>query len=481
MQHHTPSSIARRDFLRTSVAGALAPWGLNLGTVATLAAAQATQHAHAAEDDDYRALVCLFLDGGNDQDNSFVPFDPASYGRYATIRGGGSQPIALARDALQRTVLTPNLLLPGGRQYALHPSLHGMAGLFNQGRAAALLNVGPLIVPLTRQQYRSGDKRHPIPPKLFSHNDQKSTFQSGGPEGRTQGYGGAMGDLFHSANATPLLTSISVASGNAVFLFGDEVTPYQMTVAGAVPVSPAVVERAPASSALASLIQGSRAHVLENAYNQVMRFSMATQSVVSAALGSYRPPSGSGALSNALRLVVQVASVRAALGTRRQVFFVRHPSFDTHGGQLALHTRLLRELSEAVVDFDAAASAAGLSDKLTLFTASDFGRTLSSNGDGTDHGWGGHHFIVGGAVKGAQFYGQAPPVSVGNTDNADDQWHVGNGRLLPSTSAAQYMATLALWLGVPMQRLPEVVADISNFGSLGGRADYPVDLGFMRS
>lgn len=434
MQKPTPPRVARRDFLRASVSGALAPWGLNIGMVATRAAAQATQQAQAAGSDDCRALVCVYLDGGNDQDNSFVPIDPASYGRYATIRGAGSQPIALARDALQRTLLTPDLLLPGGRQYALHPSLQGLAGPFNRGRAAALLNDGPLVVPLTRQQYRSGDKRYPVPAKLFSHNDQKSTFQSGGPEGRTHGYGGAMGDLFHSANATPLLTSISLAGGNAVFRFGDEVVPYQMTAEGAVPVGPAVVERGPAPSELAALIQGSRTHVSENAYNQVMRFSIATQSVVSSALGTFQPPSGTSPLGNALRMVVQVASARAALGTHRRVFYVCLGSFDTHGGQLAVHARQLRELSEAVVEFDAAASAAGLSDRLTLFTAPDFGRTLISNGDGTDHGWGGHHFIVGAAVKGAQFYGLALPVSVGNTEHADDQWHVGNGRLLPTTS-----------------------------------------------
>ena len=470
----------RREFLRASAASALTPWGLKLGALATLAAAQAAQAADSANTDDYKALVCVFLEGGNDQDNTVVPYDAASYARYAAIRGTGTTPIALARSSMESTVLSPSAALPGARQYALHSNLRGLAELFNRGRAATLLNVGPLIVPLTRQQYRSGDKRYPVPPKLFSHNDQQSTFKSGRPEGRTTGYGGAMGDVFHTANATPLLTSIALGGGNTVFLAGDDVAPYKMTNAGAVPVSPAVVERGPLANTLASLIQSRRSHVLEDAYNQVMRFSIATQSIVSSALGSYRPTSGASTLSNALRMVVQVASVRAALGTRRQVFYVGLGPFDTHGGQLDIHARVLGELSAALVDFDVAATAAGLADKLTLFTASEFGRTLSSNGDGTDHGWGSHHFILGGAVNGGRFYGTAPPVSVGNTDHADDQWHVGQGRLLPSTSVAQYMATLALWFGVPMQRLPEVVADITNFGAFAGRADYPVDLGFMR-
>lgn len=229
------------------------------------------------------------------------------------------------------------------------------------------------------------------------------------------------------------------------------------------------------------LLLARRSHPLEDAYAQVLRFSMATQAVVSSALGNYEPQAGASYLSNQLRLVVRVAAARAALGMRRQVFYVRHSNYDnTHGGQNAMHGQLLGELSGAVSDFHAAATAAGLIDKLTLFTTSDFGRTLTSNGDGTDHGWGCHHFVVGGAVNGGQFYGKAPPISIGNTSLADDQWHVGQGRLLPSTSVAQLMATLALGFGVGADRLHEVIPDVGNFGAAAGRPDYPVDLGMWR-
>ncbi len=449
----------------------MAPWGISLAGIEQLAAAGA---------DDYKAIVCLMLDGGNDQENTVVPFDSASHSRYAAIRGAGSPTsLAVPQGSLQATVLAPDAALPGGRQYALHPNMAGMARLFAAGKAAVLLNVGPLVMPLTRSQYRAGGS---LPPKLFSHADQRSTFQSAAPDGDTSGgYGGRMLDAYGKVNATPLLGAISVASAGPLFITSPHGAAYQMTVQGAVPISPAVVERGPMPSVLATLIQQRRRHVLEDAYAQVTRFSIATQEVVSTALGAYRPSASAPFLTNQLRLVAQVAAAHGTLGIKRQVFYVRHIGYDTHGGQLGKHPGLLQQVSDAIVDFQAAIAAAGLDNQVTLFTASDFGRTLTSNGDGTDHGWGSHHFIVGGAVKGRAIYGKAPPVSVGDSDAPEDQWHVGQGRLLPSTSVAQYMATLARWFGVPADRLADVIPDLGNFGTAAGRPDYPIDLGFMRA
>ncbi len=451
--------------------GLVAPWGLNLA---------AFTDAAAAEGDDYRALVCVFLEGGNDQDNTLVPYDSSSHARYLARRGGGTTPIAVQRELLGDTVLSPAQALAGGRQYALHPEMRGLAGLFQQGRAAVQLNVGPLIVPLTRAQYASEDRRYPLPPKLFSDNDQQSTTQSGVPEGAIAGYGGRLGDLSVASNRHALLSSISLASGNPVFLSGQQIAAYQVTARGAVPIIPAAVARGPAPSALTALLQAPRGHVLEAAYSQVLRQSMSAYGIVSGALGAVQPVSGASFLSNQLRMVVRLAAAHQALGMKRQVFYVRQWSYDTHGKQNGVHDRLLGELSAALLDFDSEARAAGLSDKLTLFTASEFGRTLTPNGDGTDHGWGSHHFIIGGAVKGNAFYGTAPPVSAGNTSATEDQWHVGQGRLLPSTSVAQFMATLATWFGVPASRLADVVPDLGNFGAAAGRPDYPINLGFMR-
>lgn len=474
MKPTSAHSSSRRNFLNRSAAGTgtalLAPWGVNLTLISAAAAAS----------DDYKALVCLFLDGGNDQDNTLIPYDEASHARYAAVRGAGATPIGVTRDALITTVLRSSQPLAGGRHYALHPNMGALARLFAQGQAAVLFNVGPLVVPLTRAQYRIDGTRYPLPPKLFSHSDQKAVFESARPEGAGIGYGGRMIDPLRAANQTPALSSISVASGNPLFLFGAQSSPYQMTVRGSVAITPAAVERGPTSSMVTELIQQRSRHVLEDTYAQITRLSMATNTVVSSALGGYRPPDGVSQLTQRLRLVAQVAAARQQLGTQRQVFFVRQFGYDTHAGQTGRHPGLLQDLSEAIGDFQATLQATGLADKVTLFTASDFGRTLTNNGDGTDHGWGNHHFIVGGAVKGNQFYGKPPPVSVGDSDAAEDQWHVGQGRLLPSTSVAQYMATLARWLGVPADQLAQVIPDLGNFGAAAGRPDYPIDLGFMR-
>ena len=189
-------------------------------------------------------------------------------------------------------------------------------------------------------------------------------------------------------------------------------------------------------------------------------------------------PSGNG-LADQLKVVAQLIAGRSALGARRQVFMVSMGGFDTHDNMAGTHPNLLRKLSQALTAFHQATVDLGVSEPVTTFTASDFGRTLSSNGDGTDHGWGGHQFIVGGAVKGKAFYGTPPPVSVGNGTGPEDQWHVGQGRLLPSTSVDQYAATLAKWFGVADTELYGILPNLDNFGSKAGRADYPEDLGFM--
>ncbi|MBX9833804.1 MAG: DUF1501 domain-containing protein, partial [Burkholderiaceae bacterium] len=228
-----PKLHSRRAFLRRStqlgLAGTALPFALNLAAMGEAAAFTAT---------DYKALVCVFLYGGNDYANTVVTYDDPSYTRYNTIRGGGGGQsaggIALAKADLAATLLNPTTPLPGGRQYALHPAMTGLAGLFNSGKAAVQLNVGPLVVPLTRAQYNSPDRAtYPLPPKLFSHNDQQSVWQSSSPEGSTVGWGGNMGDLALSSNGNSLFTCISV-TGNAVFMSGDSALQYQVSTNGAV-------------------------------------------------------------------------------------------------------------------------------------------------------------------------------------------------------------------------------------------------------
>jgi uncharacterized protein (DUF1501 family) len=479
-----PDNHSRRTFLRRTaqlaLSGTALPMALNLAAISEAAAFDAT---------DYKALVCVFLYGANDYANTVVTYDDASYNLYSSIRGGGADQtaggIALAKSALAATLLNPTTALPGARQYALHPAMTGLAGLFNSGKAAVQLNVGPLVVPLTKAQYNSADRvNYPFPPKLFSHNDQQSIWQSSSPEGSTVGWGGNMGDLALSGNGNSLFTCINV-TGNAVFLSGDSTLSYQVSTGGAVAINSVknnVYGSSAVKTALAGLIQQQRTHVLENEYNKVTARAIGAEAQITSglagvSLGTVFPTSNS--LADQLKMVARLIGARNALGAKRQVFLVSLGGFDLHDNLIAQHPGLLGKVSDAMTAFYNATVELGVANQVTAFTASDFGRTLTSNGDGSDHGWGSHHFMVGGAVKGAAFYGAPPPVSVGNTSAAQDQWHVGQGRLLPTTSVDQYAATMASWFGVADSELAGILPNLRHFGTGAGRPDYPTNMGFM--
>jgi uncharacterized protein (DUF1501 family) len=479
-----PDNHSRRAFLRRSaqlaLSGTALPFALNLAAIGEASAFDAT---------DYKALVCVFFYGGNDYANTVVTYDDASYNQYSTIRGGGAGQtaggIALAKTALAATALNPATPLAGGRQYALHPSMTGLANLFNSGKAAVQLNVGPLVVPLTRVQYSGSDRvNYPLPPKLFSHNDQQSIWQSSSPEGSTIGWGGNIGDLALSGNANSLFTCINV-SGNAVFLSGDSALAYQVSTGGAVAINAvknSVYGSSAVKTALAGLIQQPRTHTLENEYNRVTARAVGSEAQISNGLAGSTVatvfPSGNS-LADQLKMVARLIGARNTLGAKRQVFMVSIGGFDLHDNLISQHPGLLGKVSDAMTAFYNATVELGVASKVTAFTASDFGRTLASNGDGSDHGWGSHHFMVGGAVKGQAFYGTPPPVSVANTGAVQDQWHVGQGRLLPTTSVDQYAATLASWFGVADSELAGILPNLRHFGIAAGRPDYPSNLGFM--
>ncbi len=481
MQPILSGPLSRRAFLQRSAqlafTGVALPTALNLAAMGEAAAFNAT---------DYKALVCVFLFGGNDYANTVVPYDSTRYEQYRRARSD----IALSRTSLL-PLNTSNLA--AGLQYALHPNMGGLAGLFNAGHVAVQLNVGPLVEPLTREQYEREIGQQP--PKLFSHNDQQSYWQSSSPEGATAGWGGRMGDLAQPSNTgNPLFTCISV-TGNTVFLTGNEALAYQVGSWGAVRIN--AVDRwafgsAEVGRALSLIVQEdrSRQHVLEGMYNSVTQRAITAETSITAALNAYKDDQThtqftaipNTNLGRQLRMVARLIAARNLLSTKRQVFFVSMGGFDTHGGLLQTHGDLMRELSDALTGFyqvtgDASVmGAGGVANQVTAFTASEFGRTLTSNGDGSDHGWGGHHLVVGGAVNGGRFYGKPPPVSVGDSGNPEDQWHVGQGRLLPSTSVDQYAGTLAKWFGVDGTELPRILPNLGNFTDANG---YPPDLGFM--
>jgi len=333
--------------------------------------------------------------------------------------------------------------------------------LFAAGKLAVALNVGTLIQPTSKTNYVN--RNVPLPPKLFSNNDQQSFWQASNPEGATSGWGGRIGDLFQSGNGTSTLTCIN-ASGNAVYLSGRSAVQYGVTANGPVPLlnnAPAVFGSAVAASTLRGLMTTPRAHLLENEHARVAKRSLDTQAQVSSALAaasalSTQFPAGNS-LADQLRIVARLISVSQELGAKRQVFFVSLGGFDNHDSILTTHPTLLARTGAAMRAFYDATAELGVADKVTSFTASDFGRTLTSNANGSDHGWGGMHFVMGGAVRGRAFYG-APPVVANN--GPDD---VGQGRLLPALSVDQYAATLASWFGVGGGDLTTVLPNLANY------------------
>lgn len=474
-------NASRREFLRAaslmSAAGAAsAPFALNLLTMGAAAAQTAG---------DYKAIVCLFLAGGNDQANTVLATDPTSWNDYLSVRTtseAGSIALPAVSAAGGVLPIVPNTA-QAGREFALHPELGPLKDLFDNGRAAIVANVGPLIAPTTRDQYRA--KSVPLPPKLFSHNDQSSLWQSYSPEGATYGWGGRMGDLLASMNGNTNFTSVS-ASGNAVFLAGRSINQYQVNASGAVPIgglSGSLFGAPVNANPLQAIISGSRNNLLEREHAAIVRRSIDAQAVLSGAMlpsgtGGVANPSQytnpvTGALANnplatQLQTVARVIGGRGGLGARRQVFFVSMGGFDTHDFQRNNQAGLMARLAHALSYFDTTLSNLGgadLRNQVTLFTASDFGRTFTSNGDGTDHGWGSHHFVVGGAVRGKNIYGTFPVTGVGHAQD------VGSGSLLPAISVDQYGATLASWFGLTDSQIAEVFPNILNFSNR--------NLGFM--
>jgi len=454
-----PDNAARRVFLKRasllSLAAGATPWAMTLAAMGEAAAQTA---------DDYKALVCVFLYGGNDYANTLVPYDSASHAAYSSLRSN----IALARDSLAASALTPATALAGGVQYALNPGLAPLLPIFNAGQMAPLLNIGTLVRPTSKTQY--ANKSVALPPKLFSHNDQQSFWQASSPEGATSGWGGRLGDLYAAGNGNATFTCISMA-GNAVYLSGHSAVQYQVTTSGPVPVNgikSALFGSSACSAALQALLTSARSHTFENAYSAIGQRSVAASDQLSAALAGSNLstvfPSGNN-LGDQLKMVARIVGARSTLGAKRQVFFVSLNGFDTHDNLASVHAALMTQVGDALAAFHQALQELGVANQVTAFTATDFGRTLVSNSSGTDHGWGGVQFVLGGAVRGGSFVG-TPPVLA--SDGPDD---VGQGRLLPALSVDQFAATLAGWFGVSASDQLSILPNLVNFDSR--------DLGFM--
>jgi uncharacterized protein (DUF1501 family) len=446
-------NLARRAFLRqaarlSAVAGS--PFALNLMSIGAASAQTAGDH---------KALVCIFLAGGNDQSNTVVPRSGSEYSSYQQARPSLALPTVLAIDPTGYN----------GPALGLHPSLAALQPLFNQQRVALVANVGTLTQPITRAQWNSGRPLVPVPHQLFSHSDQQGAWQTGLPDRASQtGWQGRMGDLLASAyNANSQVSMAMSIAGNNLMQAGNSTIQYQLTTGGAVRVHGPIPFSDQGAIAKRQLMTESRAHLLEGELNRISARAISSEVAVSSALSGVSVPTAfpNTGIGRQLQMVARMIAARIALGQRRQMFFVQQGGYDFHDNLLTDQGNRLRELGDAMAAFYQATAALGVANQVTAFTASDFGRALQHNGRGSDHGWGGHHFVMGGAVQGNRVYGQFPTVALNGPEDA------GRGSLIPTTSVDEYTATLARWFGVSLANLPLVLPNIGRFASR--------DLGFM--
>lgn len=464
MSHHHSHSPSRRSLL----AGAL-----GLGTLAALAPMRPARAA------DFKALVCIFLYGGNDGMNTVVPMDATRYGDYARVRAGLALPLA----SLGRL---------GSSDFGLHPALAALNPLFAAGKMAVQFNVGPLHAPLTKAQYRADAGRTELtPPSLFSHSDQQVLWESASTDAQSRtGWGGR-------ANAALALTSpvISVG-GNGHFGLSELAAPLVLPGPGdgfgAAGLSASDVTWTPNALKLAAvnaLADQPSETDLAGAFQKQQRDAFALSAQLGPLVTRKPGQAGSNALIDAafapliangnvttglgkqLYQAAKMLDARATLGGTRQIYFAQLGGFDTHGGQAGSdvttghHAGLLKQLGDALACFQAALTALGLAESVTTFTQSDFGRTFKPNNSaGTDHAWGNHHLVFGGAVKGG-FYGQYPTLALGGPDDVGVETWEQHGRWIPTSSVDQYAATLLGWMGASGGQLDAILPNLPNFGS----------------
>ena len=453
-------SVSRRAFLRHAAALSAAGLATRLDLVGAIGA------ANAQVPSDYKALVCVFLFGGNDGNNTVIPLDSTGYAQYATARPASSG-IQLAQGALL-SVQPANTGSPLG----LHPALVQTRAMFDQNKAAILANVGTLLAPTSQAQYSAGQR----PLSLYSHSDQQAQWQSSVSSAAAgTGWGGRLADTMAAYNAGtgfPIVTSLD---GTVLFTTGSTSVPLTVPVTGSFALA-GYNNSAAANARLAALKQLQSSDLSNmfaagaNAIAMQALHLSATVDPILANANSTVAPLFAALSTNTSKQLYQVAKLieaRAVTGAKRQIFFVQLGSFDTHNDQLNRQQNLLAELDPALKAFYDATVALGVGSQVTTFTLSDFGRTLQpASGGGTDHAWGSHHFIIGDAVQGGRLYGQYPQLVLGGPNDAEKE-----GRWIPTTAVDQYGATLAQWFGVAPGQLAAVFPNLGKFATS--------NLGFM--
>ncbi len=470
------STTSRREFLGRASCAAISSIPV-LNTLLNLGFAEKLSAVTAPAASEYRALVCVFLGGGNDSFNMLVPREASAYAIYQSTRSN------LALSAAQLIDIQPT----GQPAFAVHSGMPEIASLFQAGKAAFVANVGTLIEPVqNRTQVNQLSKQLPL--GLYSHSDQIEQWQTSVPNSRSGiGWAGRLADQLHGINANQAVPMNISLDGSNVWQTGHEVAEYAITPDGAVGLSNYRNQWQQYDTVRQSFSQGVDSHlgqqytnVLMQTFNARKKQAMDAYDAFAGATAGTLPGNvtfPSTYLGSRLQMVAKAVQGHAAMGATRQTFFLHLGGWDHHSGVLNYQSTMLPQVSAAIGAFYNQLVALGMQNNVTVFTASDFGRTLTSNGQGSDHAWGGNHIVAGGAVLGKKIYGQFPSLAI-NPDSGPEvnPLDTGSGRLIPTTSCDQFFAELALWLGVPASSLPLVLPNIGNFYTPGS-ATPP--LGFM--
>jgi uncharacterized protein (DUF1501 family) len=490
-EEQQPILRTRRDFLRRASCAAVGTWALS-STIRDLRLINAAMAQSSMTG--YKALVCLFLSGGNDANNWIVPTD-STFADYTSIRGNLALPLTSLHTMRTGTSTSdPAYQDADGHTYGFHPSCPELATLFGEHKLTSVMNVGTLLRPITRAEYL-GNATGTRPPQLFSHSDQVTQWQTSIPDQPpTTGWGGRVADILN-ATANPagnISMSVSLNGANT-FEVGNTVSQYQVSTSGAVTLSGNLMAATTGNSArarsLKQILALSHVNLQRTAYADVVERAIATGDLLNASILStatatdnpagtwvWNTPFPNTGLGNQLKMIARIIAARgpAQFNMSRQIFFCSAGGYDTHTAQVTLvplntttgtHANLLNEVSECLYAFQRAMEQLGVGNDVTTFTASDFSRTFPTNSQGSDHGWGSHHIVMGGAVNGGRTYGRIPTFAINGPDDT------GTGRWIPTLAVDQYSATLAKWFGVDSTNMANIFPNISRFGT--------PDLGFM--
>ncbi len=487
MKPNAPNILTRRSLLSRAAYA-----GIGATVTPTIRDMRLINSALAADPpSDYKALVCLFLSGGNDSNNLIVPTDTETYAAYTAIRGN----LALPTSSLHTLRTGPNGSDPAyqdvdGHTHGFHPSCAEFRTLFGEGKLAPVFNVGTLTRPLARASYLANTTGS-RPPQLFSHSDQVTQWQTSIPDQPPiTGWGGRVADMMDSwANPTGKVSmSVSVNGANTLEV-GNLVSQYHVSTAGAVTLTGNLMTgSSPRVRALRDILALSSTNLQRRSYAEVVDRAIATGDLLNTSIAAtsmatdtppgtwvWNTPFPTSGLGNQLKMIARLIQARNGFEMKRQIFFCSVGGYDTHTAQVTLnpldtttgtHATLLNDISDCMYAFQRAMEQIEASNSVTTFTASDFNRTFPTNSQGSDHGWGGHHLIMGGAVNGGQTYGHLPVFAINGPNDTS------TGRWIPTLSVDQFSATLAKWFGVSATDLPSIFPNVGRFATS--------DLGFMK-